>query len=246
MIASPLIAHRGCSLLAPENSLAAMTLTRDLGIEWIEIDANRIGDGQVIVFHDDRLDRLTPGEGRLGEKRWEDLRDLDVGSHFDARFSAERIPSLDDVLQHLHRLELGLNLEVKTYADFTPAQIVPSVIASLERHWHDFPRLIISSFSTEALRLIRLQKPDWQLGQLWVKLPKNWQTIAQELGLVSIHCDADHLQPEQARAIKAAGYDLYVYTVNDPDVGQRMLSMGVDGLITDDPTRFPDLMPKTR
>lgn len=244
MIASPLIAHRGCSLLAPENSLAAMTLTKELGIDWIEIDANRVGDGQIIVFHDDRLDRLTPGTGRLGEQRWEDLRDLDVGSHFDPKFKAERIPTLDQVLSHLDALKLGLNLEVKTYAEFSAAQIVPPVIASVEQHWPDLERLIISSFSTDALRLIRQHKPDWQLGQLWVKLPKNWLTLAQELKLVSIHCDADHLKEEEARAIKAAGYDLYVYTVNDPDLGKRMLDMGVDGLITDDPTRFPELMPK--
>lgn len=238
MIADRLIAHRGCSLLAPENTLGAMALTKKLGVSWVEIDANLAGDGSVIVFHDNHLERLTNGHGKLVDTNIEALSKLEAGSHFSPEFAGEPIPTLDLMLQQLNRDQMGLNLEIKVYPEFKAEQIVPAVIRSLEENWQDFDRLIISSFSIEALNLVRQQKPDWQLGQLWVNLPKNWLALAEPLNLVSIHCDGERLTAEQARAVKEAGYDLYVYTINDKAEGERLLAMGVDGLITDDPTLF--------
>ncbi|MCH8529520.1 MAG: glycerophosphoryl diester phosphodiesterase [Saccharospirillum sp.] len=241
MIADRLIAHRGCSLLAPENTLGAMALTKNLGVTWVEIDANLVGDGNVIVFHDNHLNRLTNGQGKLVDTNLGALSKLEAGSHFSADYAGEPIPTLDAMLQQLSRDEMGLNLEIKVYPEFKAEQIVPAVIRSLENHWQDFDRLIISSFSIEALALVRQQKPEWQLGQLWVNLPKNWLALAEPLDLVSIHCDGERLTEEQAQAVKAAGYDLYVYTINDKAEGEKLFTMGVDGLITDDPTLFAEL-----
>ncbi|MEX1057919.1 MAG: glycerophosphodiester phosphodiesterase family protein, partial [Natronospirillum sp.] len=189
MIAEPLIAHRGCSLLQPENTLAAMTLTRDLGIGWVEVDANVLGDGTLVMFHDDNLDRLTNGHGLLADQRWASVRDLDVGSHFSSEYRAERIPSLKQALAHIQDLGLGLNLEIKLYPHFTPAHIVAGVTAILDELWVDFSRLIISSFNTEALRLLHAARPSWQLGHLCEEIPAGWEAIADELALVSVHCD---------------------------------------------------------
>lgn len=241
MIADRLIAHRGCSLLAPENTLAAMALTRKLGVTWVEIDANLAGDGSIIVFHDNHLGRLTNGEGRLVDSNFDALSKLEAGSHFSSDFAGEPIPTLDTMLQQLSRDRMGVNLEIKVYPEFKAEQIVPGVIRSLEKHWQDFDRLIISSFSIEALSLVRQQKPEWQLGQLWITLPRNWLALAEPLNLVSIHCDGERLTEEQAQAVKAAGYDLYVYTINDKTEGKKLFAMGVDGLITDDPTLFTEL-----
>lgn len=238
MIADKLIAHRGCSLLRPENTLAAMTLTRDIDIRWVEIDANLLGDGTVVMFHDDYLDRLTPAEGSLAEQSWDQVKDLDVGSHFSVEYQAERMPSLDTAVAHIAQLGLGLNLEIKVYPHFTAADIVPKVIAVLERQWTHFDRLIISSFDAEALRLVRAAKPDWQLGMLYEDIEDDWSTLAEELGLVSIHSHYALLKPAQATAIKAAGLDLYCYTVNDTKAGDMLWQMGVDGLITDNPLLF--------
>ncbi|WLD57962.1 glycerophosphoryl diester phosphodiesterase [Salinispirillum sp. LH 10-3-1] len=238
MIADKLIAHRGCSLLRPENTLAAMTLTHEIDIRWVEIDANLVGDGTLVMFHDDYLDRLTPGTGKLAEQRWDDVKDLDVGSHFSADYQAERMPQLSEALQHIAGLRLGLNLEIKVYPSFTAADIVPKVIAALEQHWTDFDRLIISSFDADALRLVRAAKPDWQLGMLYEAIEDDWAKLANELSLVSIHSHYALLQSAQASAIKAAGLDLYCYTVNDRKAGEALWQMGVDGLITDNPLLF--------
>lgn len=238
MIAESLIAHRGCSLLRPENTLAAMTFTRTLGVGWVEIDANLLGDGTPVVFHDDVLDRLTPASGRLRDQRWETVKELDVGSHFSAEYQAERIPTLVQAITHIRDLGLGLNLEIKVYPHFTAQQIVAAVLPVLDDQWLDNSRLIISSFDTEVLRLVRAQRPHWPLGQLYEAIPDDWRATAEALALVSLHCDHRRLKPEQARAVKATGLDLYCYTVNDAARGRALWDMGVDGLITDNPPLF--------
>lgn len=238
MIAERLIAHRGCSLLRPENTLAAMRLTRDIDVQWVEIDANLLGDGTLVMFHDDVLDRLTPATGPLSACTLSDVEALDVGSHFSAEYSAERFPTLADALCLIDKLGLSLNLEIKVYPHFEAEQIVSGVIDVLERYWTRFDQLIISSFSTDALRRVRQHKPDWMLGQLWETVPNDWQRISEELSLVSVHCDHRYLTPARTEAIKARGLDLYCYTVNDPERGNALWAQGVDGLITDNPLLF--------
>lgn len=238
MIAESLIAHRGCALLRPENTLAAMTLTQELGIGWVEIDANVLGDGTLIMFHDDVLDRLTPASGNLGEHTFDSVRDLDVGSHFSAEYRQERIPTLTQAVRHIRDLGLGLNLEVKVYPHFTPRQIVDGVIDVLDKKWKNFDKLIISSFSIEALRLLHEQRPRWQLGLLCDNIPDDWDSLADELDLVSIHCHYRAAARPKVEAIKARKLDIYCYTVNDAEEGQKLWSMGVDGLITDNPLLF--------
>lgn len=238
MIASRIIAHRGCAALAPENTLAAMKVTQSLGIDWVEIDANLLADGRVVIFHDDTLDRLTTSQGELSTLSFQSLEHLDIGSHFSTEFHDERIPSLEEMLIHLSAQKIGLNLEIKRYDYFTPEQIVDPTITALENHWQDFDRLIISSFDHEILKLIHQRKPDWKLGQLWEGLPENWQDWVVAINAVSVHLYHALLTKDQAHAIKEAGLELYVYTVNSPDAAEKMFAMGVDGIFTDDPTVF--------
>lgn len=238
MIASRLIAHRGCAKLAPENTLAAMNLTKKLGIDWVEIDANLMGDGSVVVFHDDTLDRLTNRSGDLKGLGFSDVVDVDIGSHFSGDFKDERILTLEAMLDVLARQGMGLNLEIKRYDHFAPMDIVIPTITAIEQCWKDFDRLIISSFDHEMLKLIYQAKPDWQLGQLWEALPDDWQATVKAIQAVSVHLDHTLLTPPKARAVKDAGLDLYVYTVNDVTEAARLFDMGVDGIFTDDPTLF--------
>lgn len=235
MIASRIIGHRGCARRVPENTLAAMTFSRDLGLDWVEIDANLLGDGTAVMFHDSRLDRLTPARGALADLDWEAVKDLDVGSHFNPDYHDERFPSLATALVHIRDLGLGLNLEIKHYPDFSIDQITDRCIELLDQHWRDFDRLLISSFNGEILARLHRARPHWQIGHLWERLPDNWLEVARILELASVNLDHRTLLQVQAEAIKNAGYDLYCYTVNDRDTAQRLFDWGVDGVFTDDP-----------
>ncbi|TVQ67979.1 MAG: glycerophosphoryl diester phosphodiesterase [Oceanospirillales bacterium] len=238
MIASRLIAHRGCAKLAPENTLAAMKLTKTLGVDWVEIDANLMGDGSVVIFHDDTLDRLTNRSGDLKNLVYSDVAEVNIGSHFSETFKDERILTLEAMLDVLAKLDLGLNLEIKRYEHFSAADIVNPTISAIEQCWKDYDRLIISSFDHEILKLIYQAKPDWQLGQLWEALPDDWQSAVDAINAVSVHLDNTLITLPVARAVKQAGLDLYVYTVNDLNDADRLFDMGVDGIFTDDPTIF--------
>lgn len=235
MIASPIIGHRGCARRVPENTLAAMTFSREQGLDWVEIDANLLGDGTAIMFHDSHLERLTPAQGALADLDWAAVRDLDVGSHFSPDYRNERLPSLEAALIHIRDLGLGLNLEIKHYPDFSIEHISDRCIELLDQHWYDFNRLLISSFNGEILARIHRARPQWLLGHLWVGLPDNWLEVARILELASVNLDHRTLTQAQAQAIKSAGYDLYCYTVNDRDTAQRLYRWGVDGVFTDDP-----------
>lgn len=235
MIACPLIAHRGCAALAPENTLAAMTLTHALGMAWVEIDVTLLGDGTAVIFHDNTLDRLTRQTGFLADLTQQDLSDIDIGSHFSSDYMQERMPTLAQMLMHLSELGLGLNLEIKSYPNYSANEVVRAVIPELLAHWHDFDRLIISSFDTEILKAVRNEQPEWQLGQLWEGLPEDWLQIVNKINAVSVHLYHATLTKEQAQSIKAQGLDLYVYTVNQGDLAKSLYEMGVDGLFTDNP-----------
>lgn len=238
MIASKFIAHRGCAHLAPENTLAAMRLTRQLGIDWVEIDANLMGDGTVVIFHDDNLSRLTSKEGNLQTMSLPDLANIDVGSHFSVDFQDERILTLEEMLAHLASNHMGLNLEIKRYHHFSPEDIVAPTLKILEQNWTEPARLIISSFDHDILTLIADARPDLQLGHLWETLPKDWETRVEAVNAVSVHLEGSLLTPPQAHAVKQAGLDLYVYTVNDAAQADRLFDMGVDGIFTDNPKLF--------
>ena len=240
MIANRLIAHRGCAKLAPENTLAAMKLTKTLGVDWVETDANLMGDGSVVIFHDDTLDRLTRFSGELKSLSYNDVADVDIGSHFSRDFKDERILTLRAMLDVLAEQGMGLNLEIKRYGHFSPADIVNPTIEVIDKCWKDFDRLIISSFDHEILRLIYQAKPDWQLGLLWEALPSDWKSSADAIKAVSVHLDSTLITTRNARAVKQAGLDLYVYTVNDLADAKRLFEMRVDGIFTDDPTIFKE------
>ena len=241
MIASRLIAHRGCAKLAPENTKAAMYLTQKLGVEWVEIDANLMGDGTVVVFHDDTLDRLTHRSGNLHDLSYEDVADIDIGSHFSEAFQGERMLTLEAMLALLAEQHMGLNLEIKRYEYFSAEDIVKPTITALEKCWGNFDRLIISSFDHEILKRVHQLKPHWQLGQLWEALPDDWQTTVDAIQAVSVHLDNTLITPEMARMVKQSGLDLYVYTVNDITEAHRLFEWGVDGIFTDNPTLFNTL-----
>lgn len=238
MRADRIIAHRGCSLLRPENTRIAFEHTQELGIRWVETDVNRLGDGTLVVFHDDHLDRLTPAKGGLGEVDWHAVKDLDVGSHYDREFADQRMMTLRETLILLHDLGLGLNLEIKVYPHFRAEDIVPDVIAALEDEWHAWDRLIISSFDAQVLRLLYAARPAWPLGLLYEQVPDDWAGFAAEVQPVSVHCHYAWLRQPQIDAIKAQGLEMYCYTVNDRKAGLMLWGMGVDGVITDNPNLF--------
>ena len=153
-----IVAHRGSSGSAPENTLAAFRQAVKAGVDMIELDVRLTADRHLVVFHDRRLGRTAEGSGPIWTKTLAELRDLDAGSWFSRRFRRERIPTLHDVFRTVPR-KVGINVEVKTDGD-------PRKIAGLEEVLLDAIRpeagertILVSSFNHVLLRRLHKHAP---------------------------------------------------------------------------------------
>ncbi|MDZ4735302.1 MAG: glycerophosphodiester phosphodiesterase [Rhodospirillaceae bacterium] len=229
-----LIGHRGEAARAPENTLASMRMAAASGLRWVEFDAKLSGDGVPLLFHDDTLDRTTNGEGPVAVTPFAAIRALDAGSWFGPDFAGETVPTLLETLALLVECGMGANVEIKPCPgrEMETASVVSSAI---EAHWPaDYGRLIVSSFSRAALARARDVAPGLPRGLVvWDRMATMMEDAAA-LDCVSIHCAHQHLTREMAYAVKAAGYILAVYTVNDPALAHQLIEWGVDTIISDD------------
>lgn len=243
ILKTKVMGHRGAALLAPENTLASVRAAADAGATWVEIDVYLIAEGGLVIFHDDTLDRCTNGSGVTREARPTEVVELDAGSWFSTDFVGEKVPTLLDALECIQSLGLGLNLEIKHDAADVE-NIVPAVMAMLRDHWQDNDRLMISSFNLAALEMCYEIDPQRHLAPLYEDIPEDWQEQLFGIEAYSLNCDYSRLTEAQARAVKAAGYKLLCYTVNDPQTVEAHWAWGMDAVITDDPTRFASLLIK--
>ncbi len=235
-----LIAHRGLSAHAPENTLSAVRAAHANGIDWVELDVQLLGDGTPVIWHDRGVRRCSNGRGGLHKLDLAAAKALDVGAWFGEAFRDERMATLEEMLELLATRRMGLNLELKVCRGRDPVALVEAVIPPLLEAL-PAERLIVSSFDTRALATARALVPDperLRLGVLFEKIPKTWQAEAERFAAFSLHADWTRLKAERARAIKAAGYHLLCYTANDPRAFAPCWDWGVDSVISDDPGRF--------
>ena len=234
-----IIAHRGESAKAPENTIAACQLAIDNGANWLEVDVNVSSDGELFLHHDDSLQRCTDGTGYLVSKTKSELRSLDAGSWFSKDFAGEKLATLDELIELLGQLpesrNAGLNLEVKP----TPGweyPLVNAVSKRIQAGWPENVALLISSFSPLALEALREQLPNAQLGLLVSAIPENWQSWMQRFDCNTFHCAADFVTDEFCREASKAGIQVLCYTVNDKNRAEQLLAMGVSSVFSDNPS----------
>ncbi len=236
-----IIGHRGAAGHAPENTLASIRTAATLGAAWVEFDAMLTGDGEIVLIHDERVDRTTDGNGRVAAMDLAVLRRLDAGSWFDPKFAGERIPTLGEAAALLADLGLGANVEIKPASGHERAT-GRAVGEFLANEWPEgLLAPILSSFSEEALDAARLAAPNVPRGLLVGRVPADWRGRLERLGCAGIHCAQKQLRPDQAEAILTAGIRLLAYTVNDADRARTLLGWGVEAVFTDYPDRLRDI-----
>ncbi|WP_069384799.1 glycerophosphoryl diester phosphodiesterase [Halomonas caseinilytica] len=234
-----LIAHRGLSARAPENTLAAVRAAHEAGCRWVELDVQLLGDGTPVIWHDRDVSRCSNGRGRLADLDIDQARRLDAGSWFDAAFAGESMATLEQMLTLIDELALGLNLELKVNRGRDPKALVEHVLPTL---LDALPaeRLIVSSFDATALTQARRQAPAERLplGALFERIPRDWAARCAAIDAYSVHADWRRLRASRAHDIVQAGHALLCYTANDPAAFATRWEWGVHGVISDDPTRF--------
>lgn len=230
----PVIGHRGAAAYAPENTLASFRAAKALGCSWVEFDVRLTGDGALVVCHDDALARTTGARGRISKLPFDAIRERDAGGWFGLGFIGERIPTLDETLTLCREIGLGANIEIKAERG-RGAATAAAVAACLSRLVDGLPPILISSFLASAMRETATLLPSVPRGMLWQKLPYSWRTVAGKLDCTTIHCGQGGLSRQTAAEVRAAGYTLLAYTVNDAARARELLSWGVASVFSDAP-----------
>lgn len=235
-----IIAHRGASHDAPENTLAALRLAWEQKADTSEFDIYQTRDGQLAVIHDKDTKRTAPGsELPVAKSTLAELQKLDVGQWKDARFTGERIPTLADMLAATPRGK-AVFIEVKCGPEAVPEMLRVLDVAKLP-----VIRTPIISFNADVIAAVKKARPE--LPAYWIVglKPKKGQQPPTVESLIkkarAIHADGldlsahPALDSAYAKAIRDAGLKLYVWTVNDLPTAKRMVELGVDGITTDRP-----------
>lgn len=226
-------AHRGGGTLAPENTLAAMEKGREAGYRAVEFDVKLSADGVAVLMHDATLGRTTSGRGRVEEMTYDQLAREDAGSWHGPAFAGERIPRFTEVAQWLIAHEMLANVEIKPCAgrEGETGQLVGCLCRDL---WLGQPvQPLVSSFSLEALAAARSVAPGLTLGLLVKDFEESHLAIVEQLGCASLHCQHSGVDQARLDALHSRGLRVLVYTVNELARAELLLSMGVDGLFTD-------------
>jgi glycerophosphoryl diester phosphodiesterase len=225
------IAHRGARRIAPENTLESFKLSLAAGAEGIEFDVHRCSTGELVVIHDDTINRTTNGVGHIRDISWDELQRLDAGSWFDAQFKGVKIPSLQQVLE-LVSGSVILNIEVKNAPTDYP-DIEEDVLALLE----GYPKetIIVSSFDHKLLKRFAKLDPSLNLAVLADAIFHNIGKYAAELNCKYWHPGFGELRADAVEDAHKAGLTVNAWTLNDPRQWTSAIQMEVDGIVTDDP-----------
>ncbi|MFE5793126.1 glycerophosphodiester phosphodiesterase [Streptomyces sp. NPDC056503] len=230
------IAHRGASSAAPENTLVAGEVARRGGAEWIENDVRPSLDGVPYVMHDATVDRTTDGTGRVGSLSSARLDALDAGSWFAPAFAGARVPTLAAQLADLRERGGRLLLEVKgPHSEAEVARIVREV-----RGERMADRVVVQSFDVASLRHVRKLAPELPRALLRDRLDADPVAVAEELGLSAYNVSDGGLsaRPGVVAELHGAGVSVNVWTVDDPARWRALAALGVDGVITDRPAEL--------
>ena len=232
------IGHRGAAGHAPENTVAAIEKAAALGARWVEFDVKLTRDGELILFHDDTLERTTDGKGKVDETTLADIRRLDAGKWYQARFAGARVPTLDEAMEALARLGLGANVEIKPCPG-RERETGEATARALRARWPGrLPAPVLSSFRAEALAAAQSAAPEFPRALLVREVSDEWRSQAEALGATAVHCNHQFIDRHRILALKGAGYAVRCYTVNDVRTATQLFAWGVESVFTDYPDRI--------
>lgn len=228
-----IIAHRGASGEAPENTMAAFRRALAIGVDAVELDVHLSADGEPVIIHDPVLARTTDGSGLVSEHTAAALRRLDAGRWFGKPFAGERIPSLAEALDLLR--SVGVIIEIKNGPIYYP-EIAARVAEVVKASGH--AAVTASSFDHHVLPEIAALVPEVDTAVLFTARPIDPVRLARDAGARRLHPQWAFVTPDLLEGAHAAGLRVDTWTVNDVPEMARLAAAGVDGIITNFPDRL--------
>lgn len=218
------IAHRGASKKEPENTLRSFRRALELGVSMIECDAHLCKTGELVVIHDNTVDRTTNGKGRIHNKTFSELKTLDDGK-------GEHIPKLQDVIELINR-KTRLNIELKGRGTGWAVATMLQMYYGMGWRHNDF---VVSSFSRRELRAFRKIDTKTPVGYLIYTNIFGSIRFAKKISAYSINPNIKHAKKRFIESAHRKGLKVYVYTVDTKEDARRMKELGVDGVFSDCP-----------
>ena len=221
------IGHRGAAGHAPENTLKSFKKALELGVDMVELDVYVCASGELVVIHDDKVDRTTDGTGYVVEKTFEELRSLDAGD-------GEKIPTLAEVLDVIDQ-KVQVNIELKGPGTAGPVSAL--IDEYVEKGWNheDF---LVSSFNHHEIKRFKKERPEVQIGALMTGIPLNFAAFAEKVGASFVGLCMEFINQEFVDDAHKRGLEVFVWTVNDLDDIQKIKDLGVDGIFSNFPDRL--------
>jgi glycerophosphoryl diester phosphodiesterase len=239
------IAHRGFSGAAPENTLTAFQKGVEIGSDMIELDVHLSRDGEIVVIHDETLERTTNGKGMVADQTLGDLKKLDAGSSFGPAFAGEKIPTLKEVLD-LAKGRVLVNIEIKnpTHQRYSISELTEKTLREVEKAGM-IAKVIFSSFNPASLEWIGKKEPRAQTAFLFHRPWNSLRDIPVSQAYSVLNLRNIHLTREKVAELKKAGKRVNVYTVNSEEEIRKFVDWGVDGIITNYPDRLIKVLQKS-
>ncbi|MDA0985646.1 MAG: glycerophosphodiester phosphodiesterase [Bacteroidetes bacterium] len=223
------IGHRGARGHLAENTLPSIAKALELGVDGIEIDVFRCASGELVVFHDQTLEKLTNATGYIEQLDLDSIRNIEVLNGF-------TIPTLEEVLNLING-SVMLNIELK--GSQTAILTDQMLQTFFEKETWSAEKILISSFDWEELKLFYEVNQKVPIAILTEDDPLDALPIAKELNAVAINPNYKSLNKENLTKIHKKGLKIYPWTVNQPEEISALIALGVDGIITDFPERVP-------
>ena len=231
-------AHRGASLQYPENTMAAFRGAKELGTDWIELDVQQTKDKQLVISHDNNLSRVAGINKDINKLTYEEIKKIDVGSHFGKKWQKERMPLLEEVLEFAKENNIRLNIEIKPNEEHLEKQVIEMI-----QKYNFTDRCVITSNTYSILENIK--KIDTNIKTVYVT------SIA--IGNITKLKDADafsiettNINKKLVKRIHNEGKEIYAWTVNTEESINKMIDLNVDNIITDNITLSKELVIKSR
>jgi glycerophosphoryl diester phosphodiesterase len=232
------IAHRGASGHAPENTFAAFQRAVELGGTFIETDLHVTRDGRFVAIHDDTVERTTNGSGDVRNFALDELREVDAGMWFDRTFMGERIPTLEEVLEFSRVHDVVFYLELKYAAVWGMDH---ALVAALQKA-QSAPRTIVISFDPATLTPLRRLDPSIMTGLLVEDAKPDCIQSAIDLGVRQLCPKVSSMTPELVEKAHRSDLQVVTWTANTLADMRAMMAAGVDGIMTDFPDRLRALI----
>jgi glycerophosphoryl diester phosphodiesterase len=232
------IAHRGASGHAPENTMTAFRQAVELGASFVETDLQITRDARVVALHDSTLDRTTTGKGQVHLQTLEQIRALDAGAWFSGdgqkSFAGERVPTLEQILDFTKERDVIFYLEIKS----GPAWGIEHVVVAALRDRSASARVVILSFDPAMLDSVHRLDPTMMTGLLCEHPSNDLVERTVRAGARQLVARGDLITSAVVEKAHHAGLQVVAWTINEPEQMRRLIAAGVNGIITDFPDRL--------